>query len=400
MKFNILNPELKKALDKLAKIKPATKTLPILDTILIEAGKGVVTLSRTNLEAALVIRLDAQIDKDGEICVNLKELKDFVKSGKKFQFETLELVKQNDDDAVNRAVPLVVTSDAGRLTLMTIPANEYPLILNNWTKSDDSHFISQFPLSRVQLERIYQTCDGSYARDDARPVLTGMLFKWQETGLTCATTDGYVLNIYEDTSTPIEPIQFTLPGNNFGLMSKMFSEGVSVKVFGTKSEIDPTMYNYNGPINWSKVEITGSNWTFMTRLIDGYFPNYQQIIPTASPFVYVIDKDKMQQVIHPDAEFENITHFAFNEDTLTVESGGILSQNNFKYSSTIPVRVLGSADSFRIAFDANFMLKLLKALDSNDVIFYLSGKASPGLISNKQTNYSQTFVIMPMNLFK
>ncbi|MBD3279910.1 DNA polymerase III subunit beta, partial [Candidatus Dojkabacteria bacterium] len=253
MKISILQENLTKALNHASKAVSNRPNIPILANILIEAKGGKVRLAATNLDISVNTWIGADIAEEGEVTVSAKLLTEFVstlKSGK------IELIQVGNT--------LEVKSVDNRAEFNIIPAGDFPTIPQ----------INGDPLIRCNAmgfaDAVAQTAFAT-ALDDSRPVLTGLLLEATERKMSLIGVDGFRLS-----KKTISLEKGTEEDFNEVIPAKSLSE--LEKIITDVSEKDDVLEIYELESK-NQMVFKVANTEFSTRIIEGEFPDYTQIMP-------------------------------------------------------------------------------------------------------------------------
>ncbi|MEI6039938.1 MAG: DNA polymerase III subunit beta [Candidatus Berkelbacteria bacterium] len=366
MKLSCTQENLAKGLSIVSRSVGTRATLPVLNNILLQTDKGRLKLSATDLEIGIHTWVGAKIDAEGGITVPARLLIDFVNNNTDKNIE-LELKEQ----------VLKISSDRFKANINGIEASEFPLI-PQVKKSVEIELAKQELIGAINKTVI------AAAMDESRPVLAGVYFFNQEQQMKVVATDSY--RLAEQTITlinkPEKDFKFIVPQRTIAELGRILSSA------GEKVRVLP---------GENQVEFVMEDTILVSRLIEGTFPDYAQIIPKES-------KTTMEVAT---AEFNNAIKMA----SLFARE----SANNIKLRITAPdkVEVLATSshvgdnistvtgvvkgDSLEVAFNAKFILDCLAVIGSERITLDLLNNMAAGVIrGNKDKNY--LYVIMPLRI--
>ena len=250
MKFSVSREKLQKALQRVGSIIGARSMLPLLGNVLIEAGDNELKLCTTDLDIRITTSVEADVTEPGRSTVPARRLTSLVGSftGDKVDFE----VGENDQ--------FKIVCGTGRFTLLGLPAADFP---------EPSVFdsVREIKLKESEFKRMITVIGYAVSADDSRKVLTGVLMSCKDSVLTMVATDGKRMAMQEkapevfsgsdgDVIVPLKAVNETkrlLEG----------SEPISI-VIGEKQCL-----------------FKGANFELVSKLIDGNYPNYRQVVPPA-----------------------------------------------------------------------------------------------------------------------
>ena len=371
----VLQGNLADGLSKVARAVAARSTLPILGNVLLEMDGGRLKLSATNLEVSVTCWIGAMGDKDFRTTLPAKTLTDVTKalSG------TLELQLNPKTQTT--------TIKAGRFknNVKGFDADEFPMLP---TSNNDLCVIDGNSLLQI-IKRVVPAA----AKDESRPILTGVAMDFGDKVLTAAAADGFRLAM---DATPIdrdcrvevaekqEPRSFIVPARTLAELARIIKADDMVTV----------------KVNHNTLLFVTDFVVLTTQIIDGKFPPYTAIIPKSSAVSVSVDRAELIKAVKAASVFArdaaNITIFDVKPAENMGEVGTLVvsahAAETGETEGRIDARVTGYAVS--IAFNSRYILDVLSVLASNDVTIGLNDASKPGLI----TEGSFTFVVMPMHV--
>lgn len=366
MKIIILKENLSKGLNIISRIVSTRGSLEVLSNILIKTEKGRVCLSATNLEVGINYMVGAKVEESGAITIPARLFSELVNSlpGEKI---TLEL----EGDTLH------IKSDNYQSNIKGISADEFPLIPEIKTNQ-------LFEIKSSELKEAINLVGFAAAADDTRPVLAGVYMKIDGSKITLATTDSYrlaekVINIGNGKAKKTEIIIPAKTLMELGRILGELTEDALVKVYLSDSQI---LFEADG-------------LDFISRLIEGQFPNYGQIIPESSDTVARVPKDELLSAVKIASLFarENANSIKISikaKGFLEVDSGGSQIGDN---KARIKIDVSGKDGE--VSFNGKYIIDALNAIRENEVSLAISGKLNPGVIKTiKDKNY--IYIIMPL----
>jgi DNA polymerase-3 subunit beta len=254
MKFNVNQQDLQQALNYCQGVIEKRSTLPILSNVLLNATNSNLTITATDLDLIFIHKINnVEILEDGNTTTTSSTMYDIIRkipSGKKINLSLTDINK------------LQVESEKSIFNLNCISATEFPLTDENFNENE-------FLIKSKQLLKLLNKCKFSVSSDETRHYLSGIFFHQTQVDenffLTAAATDSHRMSISKirlDKKIDFEPI--ILPKKTiFQLCSLLETYDGNVKVSNMKSKI--------------KFELNNS--ILISKLIDGKFPNYIQVIP-------------------------------------------------------------------------------------------------------------------------
>jgi DNA polymerase-3 subunit beta len=366
MKLSCTQENLTKALGIVVRSVSPRTTLPVLNNILLKTEKGRLKISATDLEIGIHTWIGAKIDQEGAITCPARLLTEYVNT--------------NTDKKINLEVKdstLHLESDHFKASIKGIDASEFPLIPE--VKKTEIIEISAPKLAQAINQVVFAA-----ATDETRPVLAGVLIKVHKDKLKIVATDSYRLAEYTiNTQNKISnEISLIVPQRAIMELGRVINEA------------EEKVLIYPGD---NQVEFVMPNTVLVSRLIEGMFPDYEQIIPTSTKIKIKAEKNEFANAIKMASFFaresaNNIKLNAKSPDKLKVSA---ISPQLGENVSDITAEVSG--DSVEIAFNAKFILDVLQVLPTKQVALELSSNLSPGLLKGLNEN-NYIYVIMPLRI--
>ncbi|MCF7812417.1 DNA polymerase III subunit beta [Candidatus Gracilibacteria bacterium] len=351
MKVVISQESLLESLKVVSRAVSGQNTLPVLGNILIRSQGKKVYFAATNLEISISTSCDADVKNEGAITVPAKILTSYT-----------SLLEKNEDIelAVSAGTTLEIKSKSSKTKIKGIAADEFPSIarVESGTKLelDNKHFRSA----------VHQVAFAAQ-ENSSRPILAGVYFKTEKKELRMAATDSYrlserVLHLEKETdeTSCVIPVRAVFEADRLAAGD----EKMSVTIGDNQ-----VMFAVNG------TELT-------SRLIEGQFPDYQQIIPKKSVTTAEISREAFELAVRRVSIFakENNQHMKLeflNDGTLTVSTD---ATEIGEEKTTIPVKLDGTTNI--IALNSDYVLDLLGALGNDEkVLMKLEGKMNPAVFS-------------------
>ncbi len=369
MKFTSLQSNFAKALNQVSRIVTARTTLPILGNILIFADKGKIKLSATDLEVAVTAQASGKIEEGGQLTIPARLLSDFIANNND-ESVIFETKKENEN-------VLHLKSDHYSATINGISAEEFPTIpqlpKQNVIKIKNELFTDA--LKKVII---------APANDETRPVLAGIYFQFKGKILTLAATDSFRLaekKLEFDNET--EEKKFIVPSRTMTEVLRLMS------TFDPQRDVEVSSTENQIAFKIGDTEV-------VSRLIEGAFPNYSQIIPTTSkitikaPYSDFISAVKMSALFAKNAA--NNIKITTKKDEISISS---IATESGQAISKLGAEVSGG--EVEIAFNARYILDVLQVNTGENVILELNDGASAGVIRSEKDN-DYLYIVMPLRL--
>jgi len=357
-----------KSLGIAASVVNARNSLPILSNLLIEtSGKDEIRITGTDLEIGITTSIPAEVIEEGSITVPAKKIFDIIREipNSDIEFQV----------AKNNAVHIRVSNDKGgsQFKIMGIPKDDYPKLTDH--SSEKGIELPQKTLKECIALTIF-----AISHDETRYVLNGALFSLKEGSLSIISTDGRRLAfVKKEIGQGVEnAFEVIVPRKTITELSRLLDEKGNVRVVLVKNQI---------VFDFGKTFI-------VSRLIEGHFPNYEQVIPKEETATAQISREDFLQAVKRasllTSQDSQAVKLEFMKDKLAISSR---SPNLGEAREEFPVEFKG--DDTVIGFNPNYLTDVLRSLDAESVLVSLSGSDRPGVIKGEN---GYLYVIMPMQL--
>jgi DNA polymerase-3 subunit beta len=355
--------------DKLADIQAVVEkksTMPILSHFLLSAGKKGSTITATDLETAIREPIEARVEAEGKLCIPARKLFEIVR-----EMEGDVVIESEDSQWIR------VKSGATNFRLACLPPEDYPL----WP---DLGAAEQIELPAEKLSSMIEKTVYSAGEADTRYTLNGILFhlKPSDKSLVVVGTDGHRMAVISMPleSAPAEEKKLIVQRKAASELRKFLAEAESVKLSLGKNHI---LFKV-GPVE------------FLTRLIEGTYPNYVQVIPQAHQKKVEIDSaglsKSLRRVNIMSRERSNAVKADLENGTLTLSSS-----NPDLGEARDEVSCQYEGEPLSLGFNAKYLLDALAAMGAEKVIIELQDPLSPTLLRPTGDD-TYKCVIMPMRI--
>jgi len=371
MKFSCLRENLSKSLSLVIGVAGKNVNLPILSNILIKVEEQKTSIISTNLELAVIANLRSKIEKTGSFTVPARTLTDFVNL---LQDEKVEIELEDNE--------LSITCGKSSTKIKGMPSEDYPVIPEMETGDG-------FSFNAENLRKGLNQVTPAVARNDIRPELSGMYFGFNKTPgkLIMAATDSYRLaekKIVLNQGDKMKEI--IIPGRTAQEISRILSltiensEEKDVRILVSDNQIN---------INYSGVQL-------ISRLVDGKYPDYTQIIPESFKTISEFNTSQLVKEIKAASLFTTTGVNAISID-LNVEQGttGVSSTSTQtgEYISEINSEITGEENS--ILLNHRYVLDGLHNLLTETATLEVINADSPCALRPKGDD-SYLYIIMPI----
>ncbi len=367
MKFIVSSTQLLKHLQQISGVINANTVLPILEDFLFEIEKNKLTIVATDLETVMKINMDIEAKDSGKVCIPSKILLESLKN----------IAEQPLTFSIDKNFGIEITSDNGKYKVM----GENP---DNFPKEPAADAANSFTMPSSTLATAISKCLFAVSNDDLRPAMTGVFFELSAKGITCVATDAHRLVRYTklDVNCP-ETHNFIVPKKPLNLLKSVLP-----------SNSDELQISYNS--NHLFVKHAGTE--LVCRLIDARFPDYKVVIPTDNPYKLSVNKNDFQNALRRVSVFSNKST---NQVALTITGSELqlASQDvDFSFEGNERMACQYDGEDLQIAFNAKFLIEMLNAADTDEIVIELSTPTKAGIIKPSEQAEEEILLMLVMPL--
>jgi DNA polymerase III subunit beta len=363
MKVVCQREELSQKLAVVARAVSTRASVQILSGVLLRAESGRLHLAATDMELSLRSSLEAQVDGDGAVVVPGRLLVDLVR----LLPDSEVTIEHRADENVVR-----VTSGPSSSTLHTYAAEDFPRL-------PDLDTVGTFTVDRESLLDTVSRVARSASRDESRPVLTGILVRFEAGKLVMAATDSYRLSVKEtDLAGDVPELEAIIPARALAELARIAQGGDSVEL----------------GVHENQVVFAADDVWLTTRRIDGQFPNYKQLLPETFEHELTLPRNELLDVVRRVGVMVQRTspiQLRFAEGELTVFAR---TQDVGEAKESVPVQFSGEA--MEIGFNAEFLREGIESISADDLRLKLISPLRPAVIEGGEDD--PTYLIMPIRL--
>jgi DNA polymerase-3 subunit beta len=363
MKIMCQRDDLAQKLGVVARAVSARASVQILSGVLLRAEAGRLHLAATDMELSLRSSLEAQTEGDGAVVVPGRLLVDLVR-----------LLPENEVTIEHRAEESVVRIISGpsSSTLHTYAAEDFPRL-------PDLDAVGTFTVDRESLLDTVSRVSRSASRDESRPVLTGILVRFETGKLVMAATDSYRLSVKETELEGETPeLEAIIPARALAELSRIAQSGDSIEL----------------GVHENQVVFAADDIWLTTRRIDGQFPNYKQLLPETFEHEVTLPRAELLDVVRRVGVMVQRTspiQLRFADGELTVFAR---TQDVGEAKESLPVAFSG--ESMEIGFNAEFLREGIESISADELRLRLISPLRPAVIEGDDTD--PTYLIMPIRL--
>jgi DNA polymerase-3 subunit beta len=368
VKLSLMQENLARGLQVVSRAVSTRNPLPVLSNVLLRTEDAGLKLTATNLEIGITAWVPGRIDSEGSLTVPARLFADVVSglpAGERVDLE---------QDGPNT---LRVRSGRYQTHLRGIDADEFPVIPSPGERPTTR--IKQRLLRKALAEVVFAA-----ATDEARPILTGVLTKFSGDKMTLAAADNYRIAVntlpIED---PVEESSLVVPAKSYAELMRVLSDTddfVEVMLASAKSQV---LFHLEG------IDL-------VSRLIDGQFPNYQQVLPTGHSTRAVLERDELLKAVRLSAliasSAANVVKLRLGDegaDGVSIAAAADVGDAQTEVEAAV------EGDPVQIAFNARYLQDALQNVDADQLAMEFSGPLSPGVL-RRVGDDDYVHVIMPV----
>ncbi|MDX6493763.1 MAG: polymerase subunit beta [Gaiellaceae bacterium] len=365
MQITCSKDELVQKLGVVARAVSTRTAVQILAGVLLRAEGGQLHLAATDMELSLRSSMDAQVEGEGSVVVPGRLLVDLAR-----------LLPESDVTIEHRVEEGIVRISCGAYEsrLNTYNAEDFPRL-------PELDALTTFSVDREALLDTVARVQRSASRDESRPVLTGILARFEPGKLVMAATDSYRLSVKETS------LEGEVPELEAIIPSRALLELARIAVAGDEIELGVHENQVIFSVATEGVYLT-------TRRIDGQFPNYKQLLPETFEHDVTISRGELLDVVRRTSvmvQRNSPLRLRFAEGELTVTAR---TQDVGEATESLPVQYSG--EPLEIGFNAEFLKDGVESITSDDLTLHLISPLRPAVIEGDGDDFR--YLIMPIRL--
>lgn len=371
LKFVVDRSAFQKALQQIDNIIPAREIRSVVSNFLLQAKDNQLTLSATDLEISIQTTLDAKVETSGSIALPARKLSETVRV-----FQSRELPFTVDE---NHTATLVDEINDSRTTISLNgqSSEEFPAI--PWPASKDyisvsgSHFIAMMRKTAYAI-----------AEEDARYMFNGLFMHAEGKKLTFVATDGRRLSKVDRTMEKVLQLGkgIIVPGKAIRELMKVIEPDQNCDIHYSASD--------------QRLFFRAGNIQLQTRLIEGNFPDYKQVIPSQVGATATINRQQLENSIRKVAvvaiDASRQIQFDVKKDQLHLRSA---TPDLGRGDNSLPCQYAG--DAMSIAFNSIYIQDILKIIEADEIRIGFTSASSPAIVMDPGDSEFLA-VVMPMKL--
>lgn len=375
MKFSIEREALVKPLSLVAGVVERRQTLPILANVLVSVDGSQLSLVGTDLEVELTgrVALEDSESVSGSVTVPGRKLFDICKS----------LPDGSVIELIQDGAKLVVKSGRSRFSLATLPATEFPLV-------DSLNVRGSMTVDQLALKALIEQTGFAMAQQDVRYYLNGMLWELNTHEFRVVATDGHRLatshialseGVVQGLAGP-DATQIILPRKGVLELSRLLQAGAA------PAEVS---------LGDNHLKVETASFTFISKLVDGKFPDYQRVLPKNATKAVIGERDVLKSALSRAAILSNEKYRGIRLH-LSTDQLQVVANNPEQEEAEEIVSVDYQGDSLEIGFNVSYLLDVLGVIHEDKVKINLSDPSGSALLEAAAEHANAMYVVMPMRL--
>ncbi len=367
MKVIVIKNNLKEGLSAIGRIAGSNPQLPILKNVLLETTENKIVLTATNLEIAIKFIVSGKIIENGSIAAPVNILSNIISN---IQSERLNIETRKDI--------LDIKTDNYQASINSSLSDEFPLIPK--IKNQKDYIELESLLLKDALSQVTLASQFS----ELRPELNSIFIEYSVDSLKLVATDSFrlaekIINNTQFSSTSEESFSFLLPIQSANELMRILGDEGKVRMYRDENQ----------------VLFRAEQWELFSRMMEGNFPDYKQIVPKKYGAEVLISKEEFMNSLKLSGIFSansNEIKLKVLENKKTIEissSDQSLGENNY----VLPAKIEGSAKE--IFFNWKYLSDGLKAVKSEEIFFGMNDDNKPAVIKSPK-DISYFYLVMPI----
>ena len=371
MKFKISRSTFFKTLSHLQGIVDKKNSLPILANILIEAKDNQLILSSTDMDISIIEKVNCNVTEEGSTTINSQILYDIVRK-----------IEDNSEIEIisNNGKLLTLRSKGSRFSLASLPKEDYPII-------EKQNSGVEIILNTKILFKLIDKTKFAISNEETRYFLNGLYFNITNDNnkniVTLVGTDGHRLAKFShEIEGQIDKVSgVIIPKKTIYELSKLLSE------FDNDIHIS---------ISSNKIVFIIGDIIFISKLIDGSFPDYKRVIPNNNNNILKINRDKLLSAVDRVSTIANekspVIKFKLFHNVLNLNT-----INNESSTASEDLNIIYDGDEIEIGFNSKYIMDIVNNLEDDEISINLKDNTSP-VIAKENSNSNLVYVLMPMRV--
>ena len=376
MKFSCPQAEFNAQFSLVSRAVPSRPSKPVLGNVLVNANADTQQVTLVGFDETLGIQTTfaAQVDESGVLTLPAKLLGDIVS---RLPNEDIDISEDDDDPVVT------LSCSAGRYQVRGLSAEDYP-------KLPEIEDVEPVQISADALIEGLKGALFATSSDEAKQVLTGVHLTAEDDSLEFAATDGHrlaVVTTIEETdgATPAIEMNVTIPGKALRELERILQ---------TYASSEPVSFQ----LNPTQAVFDLGQQRITTRLLEGQYPNYRQLIPKQFERQLTVDRKQLVSSLERIAvmadQRNNIVKLSMTNETQSLALS-VEAQEVGSGLETLPAQITG--EDLDIAFNVRYLLEGLKALPTSEIQVQCNSATSPSVLT-PLGGAKMTYLVMPVQI--
>lgn len=362
MKIIITQENLKAGLMTVSRVVGNSSTLPILNNVMLETENGLLKISGTNLETGISTYVRCSVEQEGGICVGVKTITDLINSLPSSNIS----MESNDSETL-------INTEHTKLSIKHLPTEDFPLI----PKIDES---SKIKIQAQELKTALDQVMFAASSSETQPEISGILFWFGEEQVLITATDRYRL---AEKGIPYQgkiDYKIIVPHRSGAEISRLLT--------GLDKEVELS-------VTGTQIALTLENTYLVTRLIDGQYPDYQQIIPDNHNTTIILDRTELLSALKTTSVFSRGSgsiNFEFSTETNQVK---LSSEAHDLGQGAVEILSKITGESGKLIINYRYLLDFLTNLNTETLVMKIIDSNGP-IMFLPETNEKYLYLVMPI----
>ncbi|QQS22918.1 DNA polymerase III subunit beta [bacterium] len=362
MKVIITQENLKNGLQTVSRVVGNSSTLPILNNVMLETDNGLLKISGTNLETGISTYVRCKVESEGGICVGVKTISDLINS---LPSENITLESGELETAI--------TTDNSNVKIKHLPTEDFPLI----PKIEDSNLVK---MNALELKSALDQVIFASSTSETQPEISGVLFWFGGENVLITATDRYRLAEKKIPYQGSVDLKIIIPHRSASEISRLLT--------GLDGEVEIS-------VTTTQLAFNLENTYIVTRLVDGSYPDYQQIIPDTHNTTVIFDRNDLNSALKTSSVFSkgsgSITiNYDSEKNTMQLNS---VSHDLGESKVDVVCRITGPSGTLVVNY--RYLTDFLNNLNTDTLVMKIIDENEPiTFVPESDTSY--LYLVMPI----
>jgi DNA polymerase III subunit beta len=362
MKIICTQENLKNGLAIAGRIIGNTNTLPILNNVLLKTDSGLLYITSTNLEIGLRTQVRCKVEDPGEVCLPAKIISELVAALPSGNIEI-----ETTDQGVE------IRTDNYKTKIHSLPADEFPIIPHIERKQ-------VITLPSQEFKKALESVIFAASTNETQPEISGVLFKTEPSGLRLVATDRYRLAEKQIPAPEIESREVIIPHRTVQEV---------IRIIG-QQQVDFELILAD-----TQLAVVLGETEIVSRLVDGQYPPYQQIIPDSSTTLLVVETQELLSALKTSGIFSRsnnsvVLDYSSGEKQVKISAA---SHDLGESTITVPAEITG--ESGVILLNHRYVIEALQNISDAQITVKIVNDSTAVIITPKQT-MGYLYLVMPI----